>query len=160
MDLAELEAIIEDEILVGEALRRNLEEQKNAVLAWDVVALMQQVDAREGWLRSLGQLERRRQQVMEGIIIPLSRPMTLRELIATLPSGKPERERLSRLQEAVRKVFTRLQADERHVHGLIENLLAHVQEALSPLMQSDVSLYGETGVATSRSRPGLIHGKA
>jgi hypothetical protein len=160
MDFAELEAIIEEEILVGEALRRNLEEQKNAVLAWDVVALMQQVDAREGWLRSLGHLERRRQQVMEGIIIPLSRPMTLRELIATLPSGKPERERLSRLQEAVRKVFTRLQVDERHVHGLIENLLAHVQEALSPLMQSDVSVYGETGVAISRSRPGLIHGKA
>jgi hypothetical protein len=67
---------------------------------------------------------------------------------------------LSRLQEAVRKVFTRLQADERHVHGLIENLLAHVQEALSPLMQSDVSVYGETGVAISRSWPGLIHGKA
>ena len=161
MDLAELEAIIEEEILVGEALRRNLEEQKNAVLAWDVVALMQQVDAREGWLRSLGHLEKRRQQVMEGIIIPhLSRPMTLRELIATLPSGKPERERLSKLQEAVRKVFTRLQADERHVHGLIENILAHVQEALTPLMQSDVSLSGETGVAMSRSRPGLIHGKA
>ena len=59
MDLAELEAIIEEEILVGEELRRNLEEQKNAVLAWDVVALMQQVDARERWLRSLGHLEKK-----------------------------------------------------------------------------------------------------
>jgi hypothetical protein len=161
MNLAELVAIIEEEILVGEELRRNLEEQKKAVLAWDVIALMQQVDGREGWLRSLGYLEKRRQQVMERMLgNPLNSPMTLRELIAKLPSGEPERECLSRLQKKTREVFTRLQADERHVHGLIENLLAHVQEALSPLMQSDIRLYGETGVAMSRSRPGLIRGKA
>jgi flagellar biosynthesis/type III secretory pathway chaperone len=159
MDFAELIAVIEEEILVGEELRRNLEEQKKALLAWDVAALLHQVDAREPWLRSLGELEQRRQQVMKGITPYLS-PMTLRELIVKFPSGTPERDRLSSLQEGARKVFTRLQADERHVHGLIENLLAHIQEALSPLIQSDVSLYGETGVAMPRSRPGLIHGKA
>ncbi len=159
MDFTELGSIIEEEISVAEELRRNLAEQQKALLAWDVAALLYQVEAREPWLRSLGELERRRHQFMKGITPHLS-SMTLRELIAKFPSGTPEGDRLNNLREGARKVFTRLQADERHVHGLIENLLAHIEEALSPLSQADVSLYGETGVAAPRSRPGLILGKA
>ncbi len=39
-------------------------------------------------------------------------------------------------QERSREILTRLRADERH-HGLMRNLLAHIQEAL---MQASVSL--------------------
>jgi flagellar biosynthesis anti-sigma factor FlgM len=45
IDLTELGSIMEVEIAVGEELRRNLEDQKKAVLALDVVALSQQMDA-------------------------------------------------------------------------------------------------------------------
>jgi flagellar biosynthesis anti-sigma factor FlgM len=45
IDLTELGSIIEVEIAVSEELRRNLEDQKKAALAWDVVALSQQMDA-------------------------------------------------------------------------------------------------------------------
>ena len=159
MDLAELVAVIEEEILVGEELRRNLEEQKKAVLVWDLVALLQQLEEREPWLRSLGDLEKRRQQAMKEMIPDINR-MTLKELIAKFPSEAPERERLSRLREGARKIFTRLQADERYLQALIENLLAHIQEAWNPFLQSDVSIYGETGLAMPRSGPGLIQGKA
>jgi flagellar biosynthesis/type III secretory pathway chaperone len=160
MDFTELVSIIEEEISVAEELQRNLAEQQKALLAWDVAALLYQVEAREPWLRSLGELERRRHRVMKEITPYLS-SMTLRELISKVPLGAPEHDRLSKLRDGARKAFTRLQAEERHVHGLIENLLAHIQEALSPLGQSDISLYGETGVATPRSRrPGLMLGKA
>ena len=47
IDLTELGSVIEVEIAVGEELRRNLEDQKKAVLAWDIVAFSQQMDAPE-----------------------------------------------------------------------------------------------------------------
>jgi flagellar biosynthesis anti-sigma factor FlgM len=46
MDLTKLGSVIEVEIAVEE-LRRNLVDQKKPVLAWDVVALSQQIDAPE-----------------------------------------------------------------------------------------------------------------
>jgi flagellar biosynthesis anti-sigma factor FlgM len=47
IDLPELGSVIEVEIAVGEELRRNLEGQKKVVIAWDLVALSQQIDAPE-----------------------------------------------------------------------------------------------------------------
>jgi anti-sigma28 factor (negative regulator of flagellin synthesis) len=47
IDLTELGSFIEVEIAVAGELRRNLEGQKKAVLAWDLVALSQRIDAPE-----------------------------------------------------------------------------------------------------------------
>src|SRR5678815_624518 len=47
IDLTELFALIEEEIAVGQQLRRNVEQQKKTVVAWDVIALSQQIDVRE-----------------------------------------------------------------------------------------------------------------
>jgi flagellar biosynthesis anti-sigma factor FlgM len=47
IDLTELGSFIEVEIAVAGELRRNLESQKKAVLAWDLVALWQRIDAPE-----------------------------------------------------------------------------------------------------------------
>ena len=44
------------------------------------------------------------------------------------------------LQKGTREILTRLRVAERH-HGLMGNLLVHIQEAL---MQVSVSLYDET----------------
>ena len=52
-DLAELLSVLENEVLVGEELSRNLEAQKNAIVEWDIAKLLEQIDAREPWLRSL-----------------------------------------------------------------------------------------------------------
>ena len=47
IDLTELFALIEEEIGVGKQLRRNVEQPKKSVVAWDVIALSQQIDVRE-----------------------------------------------------------------------------------------------------------------
>jgi flagellar biosynthesis anti-sigma factor FlgM len=47
IDLTELFALIEEEIAVGKQLRRNVEQQKKTVVAWDVITLSQQIDAQE-----------------------------------------------------------------------------------------------------------------
>src|SRR5882724_7008218 len=47
IDLTELFALIEEEVAVGKQLRRNVEQQKKTVVAWDVIALSQQIDAQE-----------------------------------------------------------------------------------------------------------------
>ena len=45
IDLTELLALTEEEIAAGEKWRRNMQDQKKPVAAWDVVALSQQIDA-------------------------------------------------------------------------------------------------------------------
>jgi len=59
-ELTDLTQILEAEISVGEELRRNLSAQKQAIVDWNVAALFEQIEAREPWLRSLGELEERR----------------------------------------------------------------------------------------------------
>jgi hypothetical protein len=68
---------------------------------------------------------------------------------------------LRSLQERARRIFIRLQADERYFNGLMEHLREHLQEALSPIQQTSVTLYGEMGMTIPpRSGSGFIHGKA
>jgi len=56
-ELADLTQILEAEFSVGEELWRNLGTQKKAIVDGDVAALLEQIEAREPWLRSLGDLE-------------------------------------------------------------------------------------------------------
>jgi hypothetical protein len=160
VDLSELMTILEEEIVVGEALQHNLEEQKKAVLTWDAVTLWQQIDAREPWLRQLAALEERRQGILKEMTSHLN-PMTLGELIAGFPAGVPERDRLRQLQDGARRIFSRLRREEHYLHGLMENLQAHIQEAMGATPPTAVPLYSETGATLpSCSSLGMIRGKA
>jgi flagellar biosynthesis/type III secretory pathway chaperone len=149
--LNELAEVLEAELSVGEALCRNLEAQQKALLAWNIADLVDRIEAREPWLRSLGELEQRRSHIVSQSVGLASSPR-LRQLIGQLPKDAPERARLNRLQEQTREVFLRVRWDEQYLHGLMENLLRLLQEALAPLMQPNLPTYDESG-ATERQRP-------
>jgi flagellar biosynthesis/type III secretory pathway chaperone len=154
----ELADVLAEEISVGEELERNLSGQKKALIGWDVSGLLQQITAREPWLRALGALEAKRKMILHEAELPNS--STLRQLLAKLPKDAPEAQRLRSLRERGSEIFMRLEGDERSLHELMENLLAHIQEALQPLLRSALPLYGETGT-TAPTRPvsALIHSK-
>jgi hypothetical protein len=158
-DVTELVSVLEEEIAVGEELHRNLEAQKTAIVAWDIVNLLEQIDAKEPWLRSLGQLEERRSLVLRRIA-PADVPITLRQIIANLPQEGSDRAFLDRLGERTRKVFTRLDAEERDLRELMQSLLGHIQDALSSLTEP-LPVYSESGITPpARALSGLLHGKA
>jgi len=144
--LNELTGVLNQEITVGEELSRNLEAQRRALVAWDVVSLLLEIDAREPWLRLLGQLEEKRVAVLKEFA-PAGAPATLREMIAQLPADQAERERWRDLQERGRALFSRLHAEERDLKALMENLASHINEALGFLTRPAAPLYRETGAA-------------
>jgi len=158
--LSELAAILEQEIAVAEELERNLSAQKQAVLDWNMDALLAEIDARAPWLSLLAQLEHKRadclcQSGFDGAAV------TLRQLLGALPPNAPERDRLTVLQGDSKKIFRRLQADERYLHELMENLLGHIHGALNSLLPPGSATYGETGVAElPRPETTLLHGRA
>lgn len=154
-----LAAVIEEEISVGEELERNLAAQKKALVAWDVAGLLQHITAREPWLRALGALEIKRKEILQGTELS-NNAATLRQLLAKLPKDVPEAQRLRHLRERGGEIFTRLDSDEHALHGLMENLQAHIQEALRPLLRSAAPLYSESGTAEpARPTSALIHSK-
>ena len=158
-DLNELADVLEDEVALGETLCRNLEAQKNALIAWNMADLLAHIEAREAWLRALGELEQRRSRIVAQSDAFTAAPR-LRQVIAALPTQSPERTRLTRLHEQTRRTFVRLRADEQHLHGLMENLVDLLREALSPLMEPVLSTYGENGAAESkRPASGLLESK-
>ena len=159
-DLTHLAAVLKEEIIVGEELYRNLEAQKKAIVAWDIANLLAQIDAREPWLNSLSQLEKKRCEILKGIG-SVSSPITLRQIISALPQGGSESARLDSLGERTRKIFTRLQTEEQSLLELMRNVLAHIQEALSSLTHAPDSVYSKSGVALpTGTRSGLLRGKA
>lgn len=147
--LTELTGVLNQEIAVGEELSRNLEAQRRALVAWDVVSLLLEIEAREPWLLMLGQLEEKRVAVLKQFE-PASAPATLREMIAQLPADQAERERWRDLQERGRALFSRLHAEERDLNALMENLASHINEALGFLARPAVPLYRETGAADAQ----------
>ncbi|MBI3067017.1 MAG: flagellar export chaperone FlgN [Deltaproteobacteria bacterium] len=157
IDLTELESILDQAIAVGDELNRNLETQRRALLAWDVVSLLLAIEGREPWLRLLTQLEEKRIAVLKQVE-PAGAPATLRELIDQLPADQAERDRWRDLHERGRALFSRLHAEERDFNALMENLASHINEALGFLTRPAVPLYGETG-ATDLQTPSsvLIH---
>ena len=147
--LTERTGVLKEEIAVGEELSRNLEAQRRALVAWDVVSLLLEIEAREPSLRMLGQLEEKRVAVLKEFA-PAGAPATLREMIAQLPADQAERERWRDLQERGRALFRRLHAEERDLNALMENLASHINEALGFLTRPAVPLYGETGAADAQ----------
>jgi flagellar biosynthesis/type III secretory pathway chaperone len=157
--LAQLTGVLEEEILIGEELERNLTAQKNALLGWDVDALLQQIAAREPWLRSLESLEMKRTHILKEIRSS-NDAVTLRQLIYAFPQDSSETARLRCIRERANEIFTRLRNNERAFHRLMENMLEHIQEALRPLVHSAAPVYGENGAAEpSRPMCSLIHNK-
>jgi flagellar biosynthesis/type III secretory pathway chaperone len=157
--VTQLTDVLEEEVSVGEELERNLAAQKQALIDWDVNGLLQKITEREPWLRSLGALENKRIEIIKQLYLS-SDAMTLGQLLSRLPQDAPETARLRHLRGRGRGIFTRLNRDERALHELMENLLAHIQEALRPLMRSAAPLYSETGTAEpSRTESALIHSK-
>ena len=158
IDFTELVSVLEDEVKIGEELYRNLEAQKKAIVAWDVESLLKQIDAKEPWLRSLNQLEKKRSEVLARMS-SANAQITLRQIIAKLPQECNEYVLLDQLRERTRKVFTRLNAEERSLQELMQSLLAHMQDALNSLTDP-VPVYSESGITSSpRSQSGLLHGK-
>jgi len=159
IDLSALAAILDEEIAVGEELNRNLAAQRQTLAAWDIVGLLRQIEAREPWLRTLSRLEEKRAALLKQSE-PAAAHVTLRKVIAQLPPDGEERNRLRELRARAHALFTRLHTGERSLHGLMESLLSQIREALNPLMQPAVSLYGETGAAVpQRAESGLMRGK-
>jgi flagellar biosynthesis/type III secretory pathway chaperone len=159
-ELNDLVAVLEEEIVVGEQLCRGLATQRQALVAWDMEALLTGIEAREPLLRTLGELERRRLKILEHRS-RAQQSVTLSHLIGECCDVAKERQRLHSVRARARKTFSRLQADERSLNGLMENLLVHLHEALSPLARPTVALYGDTGAAAAqRPSSALIRNKA
>jgi hypothetical protein len=158
--LSHLFDILEEEIALGEELSRNLQAQKNAIIAWDVAGLLREIEAREPHLHFLAELEKKRSQILAEIRSS-DEPLTARQLIAGLPQDAPEHARLRGLRERTRLTFTRLHADEWNLHQLMANLLSHIQDAFGSLTVPAAPLYGETGApAPQRPSSTFIRSKA
>jgi hypothetical protein len=160
LDFAELTAVLEQEIAVGEELSANLTAQKTAIVAWDASALLREIEHREDRLRALGLLEQRRNTILKQIDVSSETP-SLRGLLEQLPSHCPERTQIGSLRERAGQTFTRLRAEEQYVRGLMQTLLFHIQAALSPLVRDAAPVYTETGAAgLQRAHSALVHSKA
>jgi Mg2+ and Co2+ transporter CorA len=155
-ELTELAAAIGEEIALGQDLLDNLSAQREAILGWRISTLIERIESREALLLSLGAVEERRLRITSQLS---GEGASLKEILSRTSPSEQTAE-LGRLREEARRTYTRLQADEKSLLALMENLLVHIREALSPLTFPEVRLYGEQG-ASGASRPssGLIEGK-
>jgi hypothetical protein len=159
-DLEDLAALLEGQIALGEELRRNLACQRQALVTWDMEGLIAAIEVREVSLRSLGDLEGRRLEMLKQHWVTAT-GVNLAQLISQSPDGSPMRQRLQSVRTRALETFSRLQADEYSFNGLMESLLAHLREALTPLARPAVPLYGDRGAAAPhRPSSALIHSKA
>jgi flagellar biosynthesis/type III secretory pathway chaperone len=158
--LAQLTAVLEQEISIAEELECNLAAQKKALVGWNIAELLQQITAREPWLRALSALENKRADILKELRFSKN-AVTLRHLISAFPQDGSETARLRCIRERACDIFTRLHNDEQALHRLMENMLAHIHEALRPLLHSTAPLYSETGAAEPpKPTSALIHSKA
>lgn len=159
-NLRELSGVIEEEIRIGEDLLHNLAFQREAILAWDVPALMNRIGERESQLQLLSDLEKRRSQIVKRLVRSTEAGPSLQEVVERFPD-EPETARLRELRRRAKEVYVRLQEEEKRLTALMESLLGNLQQALRPLMDTAADVYGEKGVSNSRRpRAGLIQGKA
>jgi hypothetical protein len=154
-ELNELALVLEEEIAIGDELRLNLAAQRQALIAWNMDALIARIAAREACIRSLGELEARRARIVEAQS-GTHKPVTLSHLITSCSEGLPARQRLQAARTRAHKTFLRLQADERDLSDLMENLQSHFHEALKPLACPFVPLYGDSGAAASQRPPSVL----
>ena len=155
-ELTELAAAIGEEISLGQDLLDNLSAQRKAILGWRISTLIERIESREALLGSLGAVEERRQRIASRLSGEETK-LSLKDILDRASSAEQTAE-LSRLREEARQTYTRIQAEEKSLLALMENLLAHIREALSPLALPEVRLYGEQR-GDSRPSSGLIEGK-
>jgi len=155
-DFSELTAVVGEEVAIGRDLLNNLAAQREAILGWKIGELIERIESRECLFSSLAILERRRKRLVEGITGDDCADHTLTEILAGKTTENVSE--LRELQKDARKLYTRLHAEEKSLLGLMENLLGHIHEALSPLAEPEVALYGSAAPST-RVSSGLIQGK-
>jgi hypothetical protein len=151
-DLSELTAILAEEVALGRELLDNLSAQREAILCWKISDLIERVENREILFSNLAILECRRKRLVEQLTGEEAANVTLSEILAERPAAE-----LAELQKAARRLYTRLHGEEKNLFDLMQNLLEHIREALTPLAEPEVALYG--GAATPRLLSGLIQGK-
>lgn len=156
-DLSELSAVLGEEVAIGRDLLNNLATQREAILGWKIGELIERIDSRESLLSSLASLESRRKRLVGLITGDDGADLTLTEILAGHAPAENVSE-LQRLQKDARKLYTRLHAEEKSLLDLMENLLGHIREALSPLAEPEVALYGNAA-PSGRVSSGLIQGK-
>ncbi|MGH8514777.1 MAG: flagellar export chaperone FlgN [Gammaproteobacteria bacterium] len=157
-DLTELAAAIGEEISLGQDLLDNLSAQRKAILGWEISTLIERIESREALLLNLGAVEEKRQRIVSRLGGEEANP-SLQGILGRASSAAEATE-LGRLREQARRIYVQLQAEEKSLLSLMENLLGHIREALSPLILPEVRLYGEQGAAgSSRPSSGLIQGK-
>jgi hypothetical protein len=158
--LNDIALVLEQEIALGDKLRLNLAEQRDALVAWDLDALLARIEEREAWIRRLGELEARRARIVE-LRADSPKTITLRKLIEEWPKDIPARQRLQLVRARAREIFLRLQAEERDLNYVMEALLSHFHVALKPLATSSVAVYCESGkTASTGAASALICNKA
>jgi hypothetical protein len=154
---AQLAQILEAEIEVGEELRRNLTAQRRAIVEWDAGALLEQIQAREPWLRLLAELEERRRRIFND---PDQERTTLGRIVESWPLSPSDRLRLSELRRRSRELFNALQSEERDLHQLMACLLAHIEAAFASIAAPPAPTYGDSGAADRPRAPSaLLHSK-
>jgi len=154
-DLSELTAVLAEEVALGRELLDNLSAQRHAILCWKISDLIARVENREILFSNLAILERRRKRLVEQLTGEEAASVTLSGILADRPAGAADE--LARLQKTARRLYTRVHGEEKNLFELMQNLLQHIHEALIPLAEPEVALYG--GAATPRVLSGLIQGK-
>ena len=154
-DLSELTAVLAEEIALGRDLLDNLSAQREAILCWKISDLIERVENREILFSNLAILEGRRKRLVEELTGEEAANVTLSGILADRPVGAAGE--LADMQKAARRLYSRLRGEEKNLFDLMQNLLEHIREALTPLAEPEVALYG--GAAAPRVLSGLIQGK-
>jgi hypothetical protein len=155
LQLSDLARVLEEELAIGDELRRNLSAQKEAILAWNVAALLEQIEARKVWLSLLGELEERRRQILSAAGIA-NEASSFRRALTLLANGSAEKIQLLALGTRTRHVFTELQSEEGYLHKLMNNLHSHLEAALTPLLRPLSPTYGEDGIPERPRLPSAL----
>ncbi len=163
--VADLLAVLEDEVRLGETLLSNLNTQKEAILEWDSSALLLHVEEKEHLVRRLAEMENTRQDTLRQLLDARGLPEAdgtpaFQMLLMNLPLS-PQRVMLGHLQQRARQVYSHLRAREKHLTTLMGMLLTHIGEALDSVTRpTSMSTYGGKGVLTaSRPDPGFVQEK-
>ncbi len=163
--LAELLAVFEDEVQLGETLLSNMNAQKEAILDWNSSALLLHVEEKERLVRQLATLEHKQQHIVRQLLgehgLPKADGASALKLLLTNLPATPQRATLGHVQQRAWQVYSRLRAGEKHLTTLMGMLLTHIGEALDVVTRPPtMSTYGGKGVLTaSRPDPGFVQEK-
>jgi flagellar biosynthesis/type III secretory pathway chaperone len=162
---AQLIAILEDEVQLGETLLHNLAAQKEAILAWNSSKLLIHVEEKEHLVRKLAEMEEKRQTAVRQLlrahgVQDADETPSLKILLTQFPPT-PHTAALEHLQQRAWKIYSQLRAEEKQLTSLMSILLNHISEALGSLTPpARMTLYGEKGiVAAARPDPGFVQEK-